>query len=615
MFDETDTLTISGQRLALDDKRSADETLAMSTAELSHILSLQQAIFTQVAKNEACDDILTAICQMAEQLLPNAVASIMLLDQATGLLNVLAAPSLSQQGVDALSGLSPGLGAGSCGNAVMRDEPVFVRNTFEDPRWANLRHLARDFNLCACWSMPLHDKEGVVIGSFALSSFEHRLPSEFHLRILDVGASMVDIILAKQAQERALEAQRQQLMTALEYDSLTALPNQSKLKLNLKNQLGKQSLLLLNLDNFRFINTAYGPAFGDRFLCQVTRLLSKQFPEADLYRINADEFALHFCVPVELAQQVEQFRRYLFAHTIKIDNQNFSITFTIGGAVGHSALLEQAIQAMSQAKAQGKNRYHLYNAQRDEPDQALRREYIGWNSLLHQALNSGRVVPYFQGVRDNISGDIVSYEALVRLEEKGIVYTPYHFLNAVKLSGLFPTITRLMIDKGLAKIAGTGLMLSINITEDDLLMEYLEDYLSEKTQQYGVPPEQLVLEILEGVSSAGKASHIAQLRRLKALGYMLAIDDFGTEYSNFERILELQVDVVKIDAKYIKHIDSDRKSYEITRAIVFFAQNAGIKTVAEFAHSEAVQRIVESLGIDYSQGYLFSKPAPSLTVH
>jgi len=588
---------------------------AMSVEELDKILSLQQSIFAQVGSNVAGLDVLKALCRMAEQLLPNSVASIMLRDEQSGLLNVLVAPSVPQTGIDALQGLAPGPGSGSCGNAVMCNQPVFVRDTFNDPRWQDLRQLARDFNLCACWSMPVRNNDGIAIGSFALSSFEPRAPSAFHIRLLDVGASMVNIVLAKQSQEQALEVQRKQLITALEYDSLTTLPNQSKLKLQLKNCIAMQSLLLINLDNFRFINTAYGPSFGDLFLCNVAELLGQQFPDAELYRINADEFALYYRRPVDLQQQIEEFREYLLGYSLKIDDQLFSITFTAGGASARKNLLEQAVQAMSQAKALGKNRYHIYNAERDEPDQALRREYISWNAMLHQALNEGRVKPFFQGVRDNNSGEIVSYEALVRLEDSGRIYTPNHFLNAVKLSGLFPTISRLMIDKGLAEIAGTGLTLSVNITEDDLLVEYLETYLTEKTAEYAVAPRQVVLEILEGISAAGKKNNIAQLSRLKALGYKLAIDDFGTEYSNFERILELQVDFVKIDAKYIKNIDTDNKSYEITRAIVFFARNAGIKTVAEFVHNDAVQQVVESLGIYYSEGYLFSEPLPDIPRH
>ncbi len=201
--------------------------------------------------------------------------------------------------------------------------------------------------------MPVCEQSGAVIGSFALSSFEHRSPAEFHKRLLDVAASMVSIVLAKQAQEQALEAQRQQLIVALEYDSLTALPNQSKLKMKLRRYIGRQSLLLLNLDNFRFINTAYGPAFGDRFLCKVAEFLKQQFPDAELYRINADEFALYYASPEPLQPRVERFRDYLFRHSLGIDNQGVSITFTVGGAHGQNGVFEQAIQAMSQAKALG----------------------------------------------------------------------------------------------------------------------------------------------------------------------------------------------------------------------------------------------------------------------
>ncbi len=596
----------------MEHQPASDEMLAMSVEELDQILRLQQAIFSQVASNLPCIEVLAALCLMAEKLLPNSVASVMLRDDQTGLLNVLVAPSVPQVGIDALSGLVPGPGGGSCGNAVMRNEPVFVRDTFTDPRWEDLRQLAIDFNLCACWSMPIRNNDGKVIGSFALSSFENRSPSGFHTRLLDVGASMVNIVLAKQSQEEVMEEQRQQLITALEFDSLTALPNQAKLKMELDLCIAEQSLLLVNLDNFRFINTAYGPAFGDQFLCKVAELLTRQFPDAELHRINADEFALYYRETIDLKQQIEAFKKYLFSHSVQIDNQSFSITFTAGGAIGRRGLLEQAVQAMSQAKARGKNQYHIYNAELDEPDQTLRRQYISWNAKLHNALNDGRVTPFFQGIRDNATGLIVSYEALVRLEIDGAFFTPYHFLNAARLSGLLPTITRIVVDKGLAKIAGTNLTLSINITEDDLLQEFLEEYLTAKTSEYDVDPQQVVLEILEGISATGKNNHIAQLSRLKQLGYKLAIDDFGTEYSNFERIVELHVDIVKIDAKYIKHIDTDSKSYEITRAIVFFARNAGIKTVAEFVHNEAVQHVVESLGIDFSQGYLFSEPTPDL---
>ncbi|WP_432470812.1 EAL domain-containing protein [Amphritea sp. HPY] len=602
MESDVDAVVVAGQG-----------TVELSVAELDRVLQLQQSIFTQVATNIDHLVVLNSLCKMAEGLLPNSVASIMLQDQSTGLLSVLCAPSVPQQGIDALKNLQPGAEGGSCGNAVFHNEPIYVTDTFTDSRWNDLRQIAYDFNLCSCWSMPIRNEVGKPIGSFALSSFEHRAPSTFHKRLLDVGASIVNIVLAKYTQEQQLEQNRQRLIYALEHDQLTGLPNKSKLLISLRASITHQSLLLLNLDNFSFINTAYGPEFGDQFLCRVAQVLEQISPDAELFRINADEFALYFDKGVaDLAAEIERIRRYFFSHPLVINGQGFSLTVTIGGASERKGVLELATQALSQARAKGKNRFHIYDAGQDEPDQTLRMEYLHWNGLLHQTFNEGRIRPFFQGIRDNRSGELVSYEALVRLEHEGQIYSPYRFLEVARLSGLLPTITRLMIDQGLAHIQDKRCLLSLNITEEDLTQEYLQDYLEQKTSQYSVAPERVVLEILEGVSASGKKNHIAQLNRLKQAGFRLAIDDFGTEYSNFERILELQVDYVKVDAKYIKNIAEDNKSYEITRAIVFFAKNAGIATVAEFVHSQAVQDVVDELGIEYSQGYLFSEPEESI---
>ena len=153
---------------------------------------------------------------------------------------------------------------------------------------------------------------------------------------------------------------------------------------------------------------------------------------------------------------------------------------------------------------------------------------------------------------------------------------------------------------------------SINITEDDLNKNYLFEYLKEEAHRYDISPSRVILEILEGVSASGKANNIAQLKELKNYGFLIAIDDFGSEYSNFERVLDLDVDFLKIDARYIKNIDKDQKSFEITRAISFFAKNVHIPVVAEFVHSQEVQAKIDELGIEFSQGYLFSEPSPTL---
>jgi EAL domain-containing protein (putative c-di-GMP-specific phosphodiesterase class I) len=192
------------------------------------------------------------------------------------------------------------------------------------------------------------------------------------------------------------------------------------------------------------------------------------------------------------------------------------------------------------------------------------------------------------------------------------VISPFEFLEIAKLAGLIPNITKVMIKKSFETMVSNNYTFSINITEDDLAEEYLVDYLKEQTSKYNVNPNRVILEILEGVSAGGKDSHLSQLIELKKQGFKIAIDDFGAEYSNFERILDLDVDFIKIDAKYIKNIHKDKRSYEITKAIAFFAKNVNISSVAEFVHNEDVQKIIKELGINFSQGYLFSQPKKEL---
>ena len=144
------------------------------------------------------------LCKLAEQLLPNSVASMMYVNKKTGLISILSAPSVPKQGRLALNNLKLGPSSGSCGNAIFRNEATFTADTFSDPKWKDLRQLAYDFNICSCWSMPVHDENKKPIGTFALSSFEHRKPSQFHKTLLETCANIVYIILKNDNQKKII---------------------------------------------------------------------------------------------------------------------------------------------------------------------------------------------------------------------------------------------------------------------------------------------------------------------------------------------------------------------------------------------------------------------------
>ncbi len=707
-----------------------DLEVEITPDEYTNISNIQNEIFEMLAQHANSSKIFARLCNMAEALLPNSIASLMLMNDDTKLMSVLSAPSIPKVGIEALKDLKPGLQGGSCGNAVFSNKATYVQDTFSDDRWHDLRKIAYDFNICSCWSMPVRDENSNAIGTFALSSFEHRMPSLFHKKLLETGAFIVSIILKRDKQDKLIIKQHKRLelfgvamaqategvmitdknniiieinqaftdilgytkediigqnpsllssgkqdikfylemwksisnnkswtgelinrrkdgtlitqwlsvssiksdidgienflaiftdmseikkaQEKIEYmlyhDTLTGLPNQESLTLKIQNITQNISMVVLNIDNFSYINSGYGFKTANSLLQKVALLIKELNEDALVYRVHADEFAVIYENRDIVKDTILKIKNYFYNNSMIVDGITLKISFTYGGAYGdNNKVFRDSVLALKDAKRFGKNRYLISNEEsKVSPEE--RKSFIDANNLIYKALEEDNFIPYFQGIHNNKTSKIEKYETLVRIKNDDKIISPIYFLETAKLSGLLPNITKIMIDKSFEIMSKRDCTFSLNITEDDLSMEYLVDYLTKNSIKYSVNPNRVVLEILEGVSSTSKNSNVSQLKSLKALGYHLAIDDFGTEYSNFERILDLDIDFLKIDGKYIKDINTNKKSYEITRAIVYFAKNANIPVIAEFVHNEEIQRIIKRLGIDYSQGYYFSQP-------
>jgi len=701
------------------------EEVNLIPEQYDFIADIQQEILARLAADEPAIDILNALCLLAESCLSNAVASIVVHNENSSHLSVLSAPSIAVEKHPNLvkAALSPF--AGACANAILFNEAQFVENTFTDERWRDIRQFADDCNIHTCWSIPIKDKNNQAVGSFALSSFEPRIPTNFHKKLLETSASIVNIVLQKQQRENRLnllsstldsaseciivtdsnniiievnpafeqtygfsvqevigknpsvlasgiqseafynqlwhelnttgrwcgeitnkrlngsfvthwmsitavvDAQgelqnylsifsdltelkttQQQVIDMAFYDTVTGLRNKTCLEKEIMKCEQKHTLILLNISNFNHLNTAYGFNIGDLVLKKTGEILTQFLVAADVFRLSSDQFGVLFQGEIDITAQVHVIQSHFYNTLINVENILLHIAFTFGAVYGKENLLRNAALALNQAKLLGKNRYHIFDPNSEAFDNVNRDHFIASNHLLHTALERDLFVPYFQGIYDNKHHHIEKFEVLVRIDDNGKILSPYQFLETARLSGLLPEITRVVIDKSFKVMAKNSFKFSLNITEFDLSQNYLIAYLQQKTAQYNIDPNRIILEILEGVSSSGKKNHIQQLHQLKSQGYSLAIDDFGTEYSNFERILDLDIDYLKIDANYIKNIDTNKKSYEITKAITFFAHNANIPCIAEFVHNQQVQEVVTSLGIDYSQGYHFSEPAP-----
>lgn len=410
--------------------------------------------------------------------------------------------------------------------------------------------------------------------------------------------------------ETMLIQKKEELEQSYMYDSLTGCFKKEKLDQMTQNY-PEHTLILCNIDNFDSINSTYGYEIGDQILFMFAEYLREHLNNGNtLYRVASDEFVI-FCAisSDELISPVESLYRGIQSYIFKIEDILISLTCTIGIASSPNALVK-AHAAMKEARQIGKNRYQIF---RDDSDFIVRQKNnIEWMRKIRLALNEDRIVPYFQPIVDNTTKQIVKYEALARIIENNKAISPKHFIEPAKLVGLLPSITKVILEKSYAMFADKSESFSINITEEDLLNRNFSSMMMGLRKKYGIEPSRVTLEILENISANGTNESIKQLQELSQIGYTIAIDDFGSDKSNFYRIHSMHVDIIKIDAAYIQDIDHNKTSELIVKTIVSLAQAMGIPTVAEFVSSESIYNKVKAMGINYSQGYYFGEPMPNV---
>ncbi|MCD8493716.1 MAG: EAL domain-containing protein [Geovibrio sp.] len=196
-------------------------------------------------------------------------------------------------------------------------------------------------------------------------------------------------------------------------------------------------------------------------------------------------------------------------------------------------------------------------------------------------------------------------------DETGQILTPGDFMDISKKTRIYPRLTLIIIEKSVQKFKNLPYEFSINLTIEDLMNDETMEYLITYAKSHDVL-SRLVIEIVETEELQGFEEVLTLLREFKNHGVKIAIDDFGSGYSNFEYLIKLNADYVKIDAGIMKHVLEDERATEIVRSIVTFARQTGVRTIAEFISSEELLKAADSLGVDYAQGYFIGKPEREL---
>lgn len=415
----------------------------------------------------------------------------------------------------------------------------------------------------------------------------------------------INLFLEEQINKKTHEL-RKQLYT----DTLTSLPNRAHLVEELIG-IDEGALVIINIDDFKEINDFYGHIAGDQVLIKFAKRLLSLIKDEDhikLHRLSGDEFALLYTQksnPVVF----EHFANRLL-HTIENmifyhEDNELGIRVTLGGTMNMHTALEKADIALKSARKNGIS-YMLYDENLNVEEQY--RANMEWVKKLKRALEQDRIVPFFQPIFDNATNEITSYECLIRIVEyDGEILLPNQFLTIAKKSRLYRKLTKIMIEKSFRHFKEIDCNFSINLSVEDMLNNDTVRFIKQKVTEHDVAGK-IIFEVLEseGIEQYEEISRF--IKEMKQLGCKIAIDDFGSGYSNFEHLLKLDIDYIKIDATLIKDIYKDAHAQIVVETIVDFAKKLRIKTIAEYVHTAETYEKVKTLGIDRSQGFHLGPP-------
>ncbi|WP_373034567.1 EAL domain-containing protein [Sulfurimonas sp.] len=448
-----------------------------------------------------------------------------------------------------------------------------------------------------------------VIFRFAEAKHNERMAYLYHVSIKKQNMDL----------EKSLEEKSQIINTQIYRDSLTGLDNLCAFMYNAdsikRKHLEFTVLILLDIDSLQYINDLYGNEVGSKVLISFSEFLKNFAKENsyELYHTAGDQFVLLDQVAyidtekyeIELELLLKQIKE--FTYCITGTQEELDVNATIGMSMGQEYSLKNADMALKNAKQNHKT-YSVYNTLLDTTKEIQQK--MQWRQRVTNAIENNRIVPVYQPIV-NTKGEIVKYESLMRIleVEDGIenLISPIHFMDVAIEAKQYSLISAMMIYKVLDFLKTNEHIISINLSYFDILDKDFMDSIYKRVAKDGIG-DRLIVEITENESIQDYKILKNSIKKFRRLGVRIAIDDFGSGYSNFSQILEIHPDYIKIDGTLIENIDIDSHAFILTNAIVSFFHELGIKVIAEYVHSKTIHDILQGFKIDEFQGYYFSEP-------
>ena len=411
-----------------------------------------------------------------------------------------------------------------------------------------------------------------------------------------------------------------------QHDALTDLYNRHAFEKALAKSTSTESyqhiLCYLDLDQFKIINDTCGHTAGDELLRQLSAELIKGVRKTDtLARLGGDEFGIliHDCDIDEAFKIATKIKSTIVEHTFHWEDKTFRLGVSIGlSTINPSTSPTQAMQhadaACFSAKEQGRNRIHVYRP--DDDEMTLTNGQMGWVPRIQKALQENYFELHAQAIIE-LQDDAQSpthFEILIRLNESGEVIPPGAFLPAAERYNLSSHLDKWVIENTLHTLnkfkhkIHTDDVFNINLSAASLTEHGFLAFIQETFKVADTRPSQICFEITETAAVTNLTAANSFITSLKEMGCQFALDDFGSGLSSFGYLKNFPVDYLKIDGSFVKDITTDPIDAAMVKSINEIGQIMGKKTVAEWVENQTTADMLKEIGVDFAQGYHYSKP-------
>ncbi len=379
------------------------------------------------------------------------------------------------------------------------------------------------------------------------------------------------------------------------------------------------SVIMIDLDNFKYINDTFGHPIGDMVLKELTSMLAEELRRGDvLARLGGDEFAL--ILPETPAQNGLQVANKLHQtllgreFELPVGKIRTTASFSMVSYPEDGKTEDELYSAMDvvlyKAKMLGKNQVMTADTEADRSMMTIFKQ----GDFLRQALREDRIEAFLQPIVEVKSGAVMAYEVLVRIRDGETIIPASEFVEVAEELGLAQELDREVFRKGLAHYAAISKKQAQAKMFFNLFPRSFSDIawvrgIPELVRNAGVPCESIVLEITEREALPNLTQVRAVIEELRASKIAVALDDFGSGFSSFLYLKYLEIDYVKIEGSFVRQIVADERDRIMVAHINSMAHEFGLKTVAEFVEDEMTAKMLAEIGVDYAQGYYYGHPA------